>query len=522
MTLGLISGQAIALGKLRIETDKQFRMHTFFYSAQGSDPVFPQYAFVDVLKGEVPAQVFRDKIVLIGVTANGLSASAVTPVAIQMPAVVVLAHAVSSILNGHYFSRSLWTTGLEWMTFLLIALYLILLLPRLSAALAATITAVLLCALLFTHYVLMTQATVWVKLMLPILMLLAGHLLLNGIRRLLTAPGTTKLPEYPDRQQAARPDAKRHIAPIPAVEQNMIFGAHHDQAPDLAAARLDESKTMLGRYQVEKELGRGSMGVVYLGRDPKIDRIVAIKTLDLLQTFNPDDRQEIKSRFFREARAAGRLRHPNIVTIYDAGEAKDLAYIAMEYLRGKDLSSFTRPDHLLPLNAAINMVIKAAKALHYAHKHGVVHRDIKPANIMFETGSGLLKITDFGIARITDASKTRTGTVMGTPSYMSPEQISGQKVDGRSDLFSLGVMLYQLISGILPFRADSLTNLMYKIANEAHPDILIMRKDIPPAGACIRQVIDKALQKKTAQRYQTGKEFSDDLRRCLQKIAGRG
>ena len=213
-------------------------------------------------------------------------------------------------------------------------------------------------------------------------------------------------------------------------------------------------KPMLGRYEVEKELGKGAMGVVYLGKDPKIGRVVAIKTMALSQEFEADELKDVKERFFREAETAGRLTHPNIVTIYDAGEEHDLAYIAMEFLKGKDLTPYIKPDTLLPLDKVLSIVARVADALAYAHKNNVVHRDIKPANIMYDLEGDSVKVTDFGIARITDSSKTKTGMVLGTPSYMSPEQLAGKKIEGRSDLFSLGVTLYQLSCGKLPFRAS--------------------------------------------------------------------
>jgi len=199
---------------------------------------------------------------------------------------------------------------------------------------------------------------------------------------------------------------------------------------------------------------------------------VAIKTLALAQEFDGDELEEVEKRFFREAETAGRLSHPNIVTIYDAGEEQDLAYIAMEFLTGHDLTRYCKPDKLLPLPAVFHIVIKAAEALDYAHNQNVVHRDIKPGNIIFESKSGDVKITDFGIARITDSSKTRTGTVLGTPAYMSPEQLAGERIDGRSDIFSLGVMFYQLVSGQLPFQAESMASLMFKITNEAHLPVI--------------------------------------------------
>jgi serine/threonine-protein kinase len=271
-------------------------------------------------------------------------------------------------------------------------------------------------------------------------------------------------------------------------------------------------KPMLGRYQVEKELGKGAMGVVYLGKDPKIGRVVAIKTMALSQEFEGEELADARERFFREAETAGRLQHQNIVTIFDAGEEHDLAYIAMEFLKGRDLTDFCKQGQLLPVPAVLSIVARVAEALAYAHKQNVVHRDIKPANIMYELDSDTVKVTDFGIARITDSSKTKTGLVLGTPSFMSPEQLAGKKVDGRSDLYSLGVMLFQMLAGVLPFRGDSMAELMYKIANEDAADIRVIRPELSDA---IANVVALSLTKRPEIRYQNGDQFAADLRAAM-------
>ena len=276
-------------------------------------------------------------------------------------------------------------------------------------------------------------------------------------------------------------------------------------------------KPKLGRYEVEKELGKGAMGVVYLGKDPKIGRTVAIKTMALTQEFEPDELKSVKERFFREAETAGRLSHPNIVQIFDAGEEHDLAYIAMEFIKGHDLTKHTKANNLLAMPEVLRLVADAADALDYAHTNGVVHRDIKPANMMLVEATQTIKLMDFGIARIADSSKTKTGMVLGTPSYMSPEQLAGKRVDGRSDLFSLGVTLYQLLTGTLPFQADSMATLMFKIANEPHPPAGGLRPDLPPK---VNVVIDRALHKDTEQRYQRGSELARDLRFILSGLGG--
>jgi serine/threonine-protein kinase len=268
-------------------------------------------------------------------------------------------------------------------------------------------------------------------------------------------------------------------------------------------------KPKFGRFQVEKELGKGAMGVVYLGKDPKIGREVAIKTLALTQEFEADEIAGVKERFFREAETAGKLAHPNIVTIYDAGEEHDYCYIAMELLKGGDLVPFTKKGHLLQPEKVVSLVARAADALGYAHREGVVHRDIKPANMMYNPETDTLKLTDFGIARLTASSKTKTGMVLGTPSYMSPEQLGGSRVDGRSDLFSLGVTLYQLLCGQLPFDGDSMAQLMFRIANDQPADIRTLNAGVP---AGIVAFLERALSKKPEERFQTGEEFGGALR----------
>ena len=235
----------------------------------------------------------------------------------------------------------------------------------------------------------------------------------------------------------------------------------------------------------------------------------------LSQEFEGAELDDVKERFFREAETAGRLNHPHIVTIYDAGEEHDLAFIAMEFLSGKDLADNVVAGSLLKPGKVFEIVLKCASALDYAHKSNVVHRDIKPANIMYDPDTNEMKITDFGIARITDSSKTKTGTILGTPSYMSPEQLSGKRVDGRSDLFSLGIMLYQMLTGELPFKGDSMAALMYQIANEPHPP---MRNFNPKLPAALDDFIDLALAKDPDERFASGNEFAKELKRTIARI----
>jgi eukaryotic-like serine/threonine-protein kinase len=285
----------------------------------------------------------------------------------------------------------------------------------------------------------------------------------------------------------------------------------------LAATSVINSYTpsMLGRYRVLKELGRGAMGLVYLGKDPTIQRFVAIKTMRLDQIDTDDKLQEVKARFFREAESTGRLSHPNIVTIYDAGEENDLGYIAMELIEGTPLSRSARKPNLMPVHEVLLTIATVADALDYAHQQGVVHRDIKPANIML-TKDRVVKVMDFGIAKMASSSKTQTNIVMGTPTYMSPEQIAGKKVDGRSDIFSLGIVLFELLTGQLPFTADNLSAVLFSIAHHPHPAIQPLRPDLPPM---VQEIVNRALQKELPYRYRRADEFASELRACLQSLA---
>ena len=271
----------------------------------------------------------------------------------------------------------------------------------------------------------------------------------------------------------------------------------------------------LGRYRVLKELGRGAMGVVYLGKDPTIQRFVAIKTMRLDEFEDADKLQEIRTRFFREAESTGRLSHPNIVTIYDAGEEDDLGYIAMELLQGTTLKAWTRHSNLLSVDTVLSLLATVADALDYAHQQGVVHRDIKPANIML-TNNRVVKVMDFGIATLASSSRTKSEMVLGTPTYMSPEQIAGKKVDGRSDIYSLGVVMFELLTGRPPFTADNVSALLYAVTHTPPLRLSALRSDLPPA---VQTILNCALQKDPVHRYRRASELAQELRSCLEKLA---
>ena len=571
---------AIQLGNLRIATDSAMRMNTYFYQGSDAHPAFSIDAFYDVLSGKINPQKYQGKIVLIGATAKGIGDVQQTPVSAGMSPIETLAHSVSSLLNRDFIVVPAWAGWAEMLAWLLVAAYLTWLLPGLNAGKAALFTGMFLLLLLLAHLLLVTQKGWWLQLAMPASLLLVGHILLTTKRYFMTERGKEraevisaesnrdlalmfqsqgqldmafdrfkKCPmddavadgmyhlglDFERKRQfnkaeavfshirQYRPDYKdvaQRISRARQMAETVVLGASSGRTNEstLLLGSGGIEKPMLGRYMVEKELAKGAMGVVYLGRDPKIGRVVAIKTLALSEEFDEAELQDVKARFFREAVTAGRLNHPNIVTIYDAGEEHDLAYIAMELLQGEDLTHYTPADHLLPLDKLIRIMIRVAEALDYAHGQQVVHRDIKPSNIMYDAQTDTVKVTDFGIARITDSSKTNTGVVLGTPSYMSPEQLLGKKLDGRSDIFSLGVTFYSLLTGSLPFKADSMAALMYKIANEPHEDI---RKLRPELGERLAHIVNKMLEKNVLQRYQKGKQVIADLEQVLSDMVGK-
>jgi serine/threonine-protein kinase len=270
---------------------------------------------------------------------------------------------------------------------------------------------------------------------------------------------------------------------------------------------MAEALTKAGRYEIVGELGRGSMGVVYQGYDPIIGRTVAIKTM-LTEGLSGQEFQEYKARFQREAQAAGTLAHPNIITVYDFGEDNGILFLAMEFLEGKSLEAIVQEQNVLPIETILPIYDQVCSALDHAHQNRVVHRDIKPANIMI-LQNGLVKVTDFGIAKMMSMGMTQAGQILGTPNYMSPEQVKGRQVDGRSDIFSLGVVLYELVTGEKPFGGQNITTVIYKIINE---------NPIPPREldasihAGLSYVISKALAKNIDERYQTCRELAEDLK----------
>nr|WP_315480265.1 serine/threonine-protein kinase [uncultured Rhodoferax sp.] len=562
-------GESVQIGRLKVKTDEAALMLPQFYKGHEGKPAFAVDSFYDVLSGKIPASKYTDKIVIIGATAAGVGVQFPVPGHASLSPAETIAHITSSILSEHFIVQPGWGVWASLGAFLLVAAYIVWALPRMGAGAAAVVTLGAFVLLLLLEFGLLSGGAVWIKLVFPAAVLVLGHLALTTKRFLMTEAGKVKADEesaetnrmmglalqgqgqldmafdrfrrvpmgdalmgnlyslaldFERKRQfnkaesvyehmaafdASYKDIKAKLNRAKNLSETVILGSGGHPGGTMLLDGGAVEKPMLGRYQVEKELGKGAMGVVYLGKDPKIGRVVAIKTMALSQEFAGEELTDARERFFREAETAGRLQHQNIVTIFDAGEEHDLAYIAMEFLKGRDLVDYCKGGSLLPVPLVASIVARVAEALAYAHKQMVVHRDIKPANIMYERESDTVKVTDFGIARITDSSKTKTGLVLGTPSFMSPEQLAGKKVDGRSDLYSLGVMLFQMLTGVLPFRGDSMAELMFKIANEEAPDVRAIRPEIPEELA---RIVALMLHKRPELRYQDGGQVALDLR----------
>jgi predicted Ser/Thr protein kinase len=322
--------------------------------------------------------------------------------------------------------------------------------------------------------------------------------------------GATAAPEpeiISPQSAAAEPDTFAEEPALPPITA----------APPTGIQGSGELKN-LGRYQITGILGKGAMGTVYRGVDPAINRPVALKTIRLDFVSDPDEMAELKERLHREAQSAGKLSHPNIVTIYDVGSEGHLQYIAMEYLEGRTLENMIKKKAKFNYRIIANIIMQICSALEYAHKQGIVHRDIKPANIMI-TKDYQAKVMDYGIARVESSSMTKTGIAMGTPNYMSPEQLKGQPSDQRADLFSLGVVMYELLLGRRPFKGENITSLIYSILHQEPQKPSNINPQVP---LLFDRIIARALKKNVDERYQKASEVMADLKDFVAAFAGKG
>lgn len=525
---------------------------------KGGRRSFPYYSFVDILNVKKVPAVFEDKIVLMGYSAEGAN-SIRTPVDPKMPRVELQANIIENLMEGQYLQRPESIVYIEGLLLLLATLIASYVLPRSSFSNRFGIIAGLVFVVFMIGVVSFVSLNIWFKTVYICLSLITLYLV-TTIRDIIVSQkslGLTsketietnrmlglsfqsqglldlafekfrKCPlddamkdvvynlgldyerkrminkaisvyEYITRNDQSFRDLTERIPKLKElIGAYPLRGFEGKKEEKIVVSDDLEIKPTVGRYEVLKELGQGAMGIVYKARDPKINRPLAIKTIRFSDEFEEKKVQEVKDRFLREAEIAGQLSHPSIVSIYDVGEDYDLTYLAMEFLEGTDLQEFCQKGSLLSLRKVLHIVSEASLALDYAHGQGVIHRDVKPGNIMI-LKNGKVKVTDFGIAKAVSSSQTKSGVVLGTPNYMSPEQINGEEIDGRSDIFSLGVVFFELLTGQLPFHGKTLANLFYRITQARHTSVREIDPHIPKP---VEKILDKALTKEPDQRFQ--------------------
>jgi CHASE2 domain-containing sensor protein/tRNA A-37 threonylcarbamoyl transferase component Bud32 len=539
---------------------------------RGSRRSFPYYSFVDILNVKKVPAVFEGKIVLIGYTAEG-GVSVDTPVDPRMPRVEFMANVIEDFLNGRFLRRPDFMVYVEALILIVLGMASTFLHSQIGYLNRTGITAGLIFLVFITAVIFFIVFDVWFKTIYIILTLAATYAAIMGKDLLfigkeviskdaietnrmlgisLQSQGLLDLAfekfrkcplddemrdilynlgldyerkrminkaisvyEYIDKEEGGVKDLSERIPKLKKVISSLPLGAYQGRKEEKIVVSDElEVKPTVGRYEILMELGKGAMGTVYKGRDPKINRLLAIKTIRFSDEFEENQLQEIKERFFREAELAGKLSHPGVVAIYDVGEDYDLTYMAMEFLDGEDLDRYCKRDNLIPIRKILDIIAETADALEYAHNNEVIHRDIKPANIML-LRNGRIKVTDFGIAKSMSSSKTRSGIILGTPNYMSPEQIMARTIDARSDIFSLGVVFYQLLTGELPFKGENLNSLFYQITQARHPS---PRTINPRVIKPCEQIVDKVLAKNPDNRLQTANDLARYVRILAHKI----
>ena len=566
----MIPGKGILLTDTLIPT----RSGEVFIKYRGSKRSFPYYSFVDILNVKKLPAVFEGKIVLIGYTADG-APTVDTPVDPALPNVELTANVIDNLINGRYLKRPSFMPFIEVAMLILTSLLAVFFLPRYGFLNRVGFTLSLIFFVFLISLFVFMALDVWFKMIytgLALLTMLAAYSVRDIImaqralgvsskesietnrmlglslqsqglfdlafekfrkcplddtmkdivynlgldyerKRMLNK--AVSVYEYITKAESNFRDLGNRITKLRKLIGPLAISGHEFKQDGKIVVSDDlEIKPTVGRYEILSELGQGAMGVVYKANDPKINRLLAIKTIRFSDEFEEEKIKEIKERFLREAEIAGKLSHPTIVAIYDVGEDFDLTYMAMEFLEGENLQKFCRKGSLLPLRRALYVVSETALALDYAHRQGVIHRDVKPANIML-LQEGQVKVTDFGIAKAVSSSQTKSGVVLGTPNYMSPEQINGYEIDGRSDIFSLGVVFFELLTGQLPFHGKNLTNLFYQITQVKHPSPRSINPKIPKP---CEQILYKSLAKNPEKRFESAAVLAKYLKALIAKI----
>jgi CHASE2 domain-containing sensor protein len=560
--VGLMREGLIKLGGISIPIDKKSLMMINYH---GPNLTFPRVSALDVLNGETPPKMFSGKIVVVALTAIEAKMWAQVPAYGTLNEVERIANVIENIIQHNFLSRlsPIWNL----LILILIGIFCALVLPRVSLTYRIVILLVFLFVMFNLNYILFSSFGILTKPFYPILEVLfflsvapiikAKSIRLEedrektlGVEEIYPEEKTGLTPGVTERQgeQPREQVQTKTVAGIPSPEksESVFFESQQTSTPVKIATeeKIKEEETInipasaqttsgswsgetekgalgkstshlslaqFGRYKILELIGKGGMGTVHKGLDPVLDRLVALKTIRLDFPLSGEEVSELKERLLREAKAAGKLSHPNIVTIYDVGEQEGLQYIAMEYLSGYTLESFIQKKKELNYRIVAKILMQVCAALNYAHQRGIVHRDIKPANIML-LEDFVVKVMDFGIARLQTSSLTQKDVTLGTPHYISPEQLEGRPADKRSDIFSLGVVIYELLTGEKPFRGENISSLMYAILNYTPPLPSALNEKTP---LVFDRIVSKAMAKNPEERYQEAEEIEKTLREFI-------
>jgi serine/threonine-protein kinase len=548
-SIKLNPGSEISLAKVKVPMDDKSKYLINYY---GPKETFKYMSAADIISGKFQRTAVSNKIALIGLTATRTTQSVTTPLEEYLPEVEKTATVVQNIISGRFLKTERGNLlGFIWIV--TIGVFSAFILPRVSLLYRFIVLLAFLFVLVNVNFFLFRSFGIISKTFYPVLELMLFLLVSPAIKpqKDLTSRKKSRLMqklgeltsfkivrvgkgEQPIRGYQPRPHAADTVSQTMPVDlsaetvdpvESQTSGVEEEipvESPKKPTTSTDIPIPMdidikeFGRYKVLEPIGRGAMGTVYKGLDPAIDRLVALKTIRLDFAASPEEVQEMKTRLLREARAAGKLSHPNIVTIYDAGQEEGYQYVAMEFLEGTTLEKYIRKKNETNFKIIAQILIQVCDALDYAHSHGIVHRDIKPANIMV-LDNFQVKVMDFGIARFGQANITQSGIAMGTPNYMPPEVLKGRSADKRSDIFSLGIMTYELLTGRRPFRGPTISALIYSILNDnpAPPSQVNNR-----APAIFDRICDKCLRKDPDQRYQSTVEISTELKQFVAAFVG--
>lgn len=514
----------IYLDETLIPTDNKYRL---LINYAGPERSFKYYSASSLLEGSLNPELFSHKIVLVGLTDHPTS-QLKTPVSSHLPTVEKTANLVENIIHHNFLKTASFLSILDLLLLILIGSFCAFVLPNVNLAQRLVILFVFFFIILNLSFILFSSFHIITKPFYPLLELFLFFVVSPGIKpkkaqsskrkiEVEKKPGEIKerfIPAEPEPEKTMRLDLpqqnkERTPTPVPFSSTPKPLEERPASVTERSTANLLVQQ--FGRYKVLEVIGKGAMGTVYKGIDPAIDRLVALKTIRLESIASPEELVELKDRLIKEAQAAGRLSHPNILTVYDVGQEGDLYYIAMEYLQGYTLEKMIQRKSEVNFKIVAKIMIQACEALSYAHENDIIHRDIKPANIMI-LDNFTVKVMDFGIARLGGTSMTQTGIAIGTPSYIAPEVLEGQSGDKRSDIFSLGVVLYEILTGQKPFKGESLSSLIYSILNDQPPWPSALNDKTP---AIFDRIVGKALMKNPDERYQNALEMEAPLKEFI-------